>query len=188
METPTTGEQTLGEQYGVLQLGDSRLRWPSKEIENTRAPEVRRAVALLHETLALCQAETGFGRAIAGPQVGRRLRLVSYDLGEGLRAMINPRIADRSRETFTLWDDCFSFPNLLVRVRRAKSVSIEFLDQSGHPQRWNDLEPPEAELFQHEIDHLHGVLALDRAVDPEAVVTREEFERERERLEALVDR
>lgn len=171
----------------VLQLGDPRLRWPSKEVEDARSADVRVLTAQLFEALATLRTTHGFGRALAAPQVGRRLRVIAYDLGEGPRAMINPKIVAKSEETFTLWDDCFSFPDLLVRVRRARSITLDFLDASGRPQTWRDLGPAESELFQHELDHLDGVLAIDRLVDADSVVTREEFARARERYLALVD-
>ena len=72
-------------------------------------------------------------------------------------------------------------------LRRARSITLEFEDESGHAQRWSDLEPAESELFQHELDHLDGVLAVDRAVDAGSIVTRAEFARESERFAALVD-
>ena len=171
----------------ILQLGDPRLRWPSKDVDDARSADVRALTAHLFETLADFRATHGFGRALAAPQVGRRLRIVAYDLGEGARVMINPKISAKTEATFTLWDDCFSFPDLLVRVRRARSISLDFLDASGRPQSWRDLKEAESELFQHELDHLEGVLAIDRLVDAESVVTREEFVRERERFLALVD-
>lgn len=170
----------------ILQLGDPRLRWPSKPVPDARAAGVRVVLARMHEMLADFRAARGFGRALAAPQLGRRLRLVAFDLGRGPRALINPRIVAQSAETFTLWDDCLCFPELLVRVRRARSITLEFEDEAGRAQRWSDLAPAEAELFQHELDHLDGILAVDRAVDAESVVTRAEFERERERYTALV--
>jgi peptide deformylase len=169
----------------ILQLGDPRLRWPSKPVADARAADVRALLAHLHRTLADFRARHGFGRAISAPQLGRRVRLVAFDLGEGPRALVNPRITARSAETFTLWDDCLCFPDLLVRVRRARSITLEFEDESGRTQTWADLAPAESELFQHELDHLDGILAVDRAVDAESIVTRAEFARERERFQAL---
>jgi peptide deformylase len=172
----------------ILQLGDPRLRWPSKPVPDARARGVRVVLERLHGTLAGFRASHGFGRALAAPQLGRRLRLVAFDLGRGPRALVNPRITARSGATFTLWDDCLCFPDLLVRVRRARSITLEFEDEAGRAQRWNDLEPAESELFQHELDHLDGVLAVDRALDAESIVTRADFARERERFAAQVTR
>jgi peptide deformylase len=159
----------------ILQLGDPRLRWPSKPVPDARAPGVRTVLKRLHAILAEFRAAHGFGRAIAAPQIGRRVRLVAFDLGRGPRALVNPRITARSDETFTLWDDCLCFPDLLVRVRRARSITLEFEDEAGRAQVWRDLEPAESELFQHELDHLDGILAVDRAIDATAIVTGGEF-------------
>lgn len=184
MEATTTGPDSTSE---ILHLGDPRLRWPSKPVADARAHDVRMTLARLHATLADFRRHHGFGRALSAPQLGLRRRLIAFDLGRGPRALINPRLVSASDETFTLWDDCLCFPDVLVRLRRARSISLEFDDERGHPQRWNDLAPAEAELFQHELDHLDGVLAVDRALDAESIVTRAEFERERERLAASVN-
>jgi len=180
----TTTARSNGE---ILQLGDPRLRWPSKPVPDARAAGVRVVLERLHLTLGAFRAQHGFGRALAAPQLGKRLRLVAFDLGRGPEALINPRISARSEATFTLWDDCLCFPDLLVRVRRARSITLEFQDEAGRNQTWSDLAPAESELFQHELDHLDGVLAVDRALDPESIVPRALFVRERERFAALVD-
>jgi len=171
----------------ILQLGDPRLRWRSKPVKDARSHAARQTLARLHATLAEFRAAHGFGRAMAAPQIGERLCLVAFDLGPGPRSLVGPRIVARSAATVTLWDDCLCFPDLLVRVRRARSISLEFEDEAGRTQRWNDLEPAESELFQHELDHLDGVLAVDRAVDAESIVTRAEFAKQRVRFAALVD-
>ncbi|MGZ9067397.1 MAG: peptide deformylase, partial [Burkholderiales bacterium] len=93
----------------------------------------------------------------------------------------------RSEETFTMWDDCMSFPDLLVRVARAKSLSLEYVDEQGKRKERRELDQAAAELLQHEIDHLDGVLAVDRAIDGESLVMRREYERNREYFDAKVD-
>jgi peptide deformylase len=171
----------------VLRLGDPRLRRRGRPVTRLDAPETNRAIGDLHRALRAFRARHGFGRAIAAPQLAHELALVALDLGRGPRTLVNPRILARSAATFTLWDDCMSFPELLVRVARARSITLEFEDEDGRTQRWSDLAPREAELFQHELDHLEGILAVDRALDAEAIVPRAEFEREPERYRALVD-
>ena len=74
---------------------------------------------------------------------------------------MNPKIVWNSTETFTMWDDCMSFPTLLVRLQRFKSISVHFSDEHGKPQEWSRLNQATSELLQHEIDHLHGKLFLD---------------------------
>ena len=77
-----------------------------------------------------------------------------------------------------MWDDCFSFPGLLAYLERAQSVVVRYLNERGEPGK---IEAPGAfsELLQHELDHLDGVLAIDRAIDSNSFCTREEYERQR---------
>ena len=83
---------------------------------------------------------------------------------------------DIGNEDFEVWDDCFSFPNLLVRVSRAYRVRVRYQDLKG---QWHEveLEGDRAELLQHEIDHLDGVLAVDRPHGLDPFCLREEWHR-----------
>ena len=74
----------------------------------------------------------------------------------------------------TLWDDCFSFPDLVVKVRRHVRVEVEYADLHGG-RHFLHAEGGLAELLQHEIDHLDGILAIDRAVDPRHILYRDEW-------------
>jgi peptide deformylase len=96
--------------------------------------------------------------------------------------MINPEVTDVGRDDFQVWDDCFSFPNLLVRVTRAYQITVSFTDLKGKP-RTLPLEGPMAELLQHEIDHLDGILALDRASGLDPFAFRSEWEKRHEPAE-----
>ena len=170
----------------VLLLGDSRLRRVAAPVSPGESG-LGDDAARLHATLARFRAEHGFGRAVAATQIGVSRRLIALNLGERPFTMFNPAIVWRSQETFTLWDDCMSFPFLLVRVARQASISVEFEDEAGRRQRWEQLSRATSELLQHEIDHLDGVLAIDRAVDRESVVSREVFESMPEHFAAMVD-
>ena len=169
---------------GILHHDEPRLRERSVPVEDLGDPGFLAARERLHQVLAEFRAHHGFGRAIAAPQIGAFLRLIALDLGEGPRALVNPRITRRSEETFPLWDDCLSFPDLLVLVRRHRRITVAFTNERGVEETWRDLDPATSELLQHEIDHLDGILALDRAIDDEAIVTRKEFERDPERFGA----
>ena len=72
-----------------------------------------------------------------------------------------------------LWDDCMSFPNLLVKVRRHKRCSLRFYDENWKEQVWR-LEDDMSELIQHEYDHLNGILATQRAIDDKSYALAEE--------------
>ena len=138
----------------------------------------------LHAVLAAFRAEYGFGRAIAAPQIGINKRFIAVDLGAGPFTLLNPRIVWRSDEFFRLWDDCMCFPTLLVRVQRAASITVEYVEEDGSMRTMGPLDRGTSELLQHEIDHLDGVLAIDRAVGPEAIISREAYAMRREWFDA----
>ncbi|MBK8974424.1 MAG: peptide deformylase [Planctomycetes bacterium] len=150
----------------VLQLGDPRLRAVSVPVGDVRDPEFLRQCALLHEVLDAFRHEYGFGRAIAAPQIGIAKRFVAVCLAGRRFTVVDPDITWRSERTFELWDDCMSFPDLLVPLRRHAAIRLRYTDERGRRVEWDGLSPAESELMQHEIDHLDGILAVDRAIGP----------------------
>lgn len=171
----------------VLLLGDPRLRARSSEVADFDHPEVRDACDALAATLADFRARNGFGRAISAPQIGVCRRIIAVDLGDGPFFVVNPRLTSESGESFTMWDDCMSFPGLLVRLRRDRSISLAYQDERGAPRAWDAMGLAPSELLQHEIDHLDGVLAIDRAIDRDAIVMREVWEARRAEMRRMVD-
>jgi peptide deformylase len=171
----------------ILLLGDPRLRTRSREIVDFDDPAFARSCEDLAATLADFRRRQGFGRAISAPQIGASVRLIAVDLGEGPFYVANPVVTWESDETFTMWDDCMSFPGLLVRLARYRAISLRYQDERGAEHVWERLDVASSELLQHEIDHLDGVLAVDRAIDRDALVLREVFEARRDELLASVD-
>jgi peptide deformylase len=159
----------------VLQLGDARLRLRCAPVTELGSEDFRTDVRRLHRTLAVFRAEHGFGRAIAAPQIGVARRFVALERDGVPQTLVNPEIVERSAETFSLWDDCMSFPGLLARVRRHVSVVVAYQDERGDPQVLHGLSRADSELMQHEIDHLDGILAIDRAAGPVPIVSRREL-------------
>lgn len=127
----------------------------------------------LRDTLMDFRQRHGHGRAIAAPQIGVLKRLI-YWHPDPPHILINPVLEDFSPETFTLWDDCMSFPDLLVRLNRHRACSLRF-----HDLQWNEivwrLEDDHSELIQHECDHLDGILATQRAIDGHSLAFRSEL-------------
>ena len=111
----------------ILVDGDPRLLVQAAPVE-ALDPGVRADLAALGATLSQHRQRHGFGRGIAAPQVGIARRIIMIDLGAGPIALINPQISWRSEDSFVLWDDCFSVPDHLVRVRRDCSISLTYLD------------------------------------------------------------
>lgn len=171
----------------VKLLGDQTLRKVSDLVNDFSNPEFIDNTRFLHATLAEFRRKFGFGRAISAPQIGINQRFIALNLGAEPQLIVNPKITWTSHDKFTMWDDCMSFPGLLVRLERYKSISLRFLNEIGVYQEWNNLDIATSELLQHEIDHLDGILAVDRAIDKNSVIMREYFDQNREEVNKQVD-
>lgn len=147
----------------LLLLGDPRLYEVCTPIVPEEKLLVADWVADLHNVMQEVRAKYGFGRAIAAPQLGIMKRLIYMNIDKPV-VFINPELVNLSDDLFELWDDCMSFPNLLVKVKRHQSLTIQYLDENWQPQEW-PMEDSLSELLQHEYDHLNGVLCTMRAID-----------------------
>lgn len=147
----------------ILLLGDPALYRISEPVLRDELPGLMPAMELMWDSIRDIQNTYGFGRAIAAPQIGVHKRIIALLIDQP-QVMINPVLSDLSSEMFELWDDCMSFPNLLVRVRRHKSLTISYYDLNWKANTLF-LENDMAELIQHEYDHLDGILATQRAID-----------------------
>ncbi|MEM6343151.1 MAG: peptide deformylase [Bacteroidota bacterium] len=147
----------------LLLLGDPRLYEVCDPVLESELPLVADWVADLHSVMEEIRAKYHFGRAIAAPQLGIMKRLIYMNIDRPV-VFINPVLEDLSPEKFVLWDDCMSFPHLLVRVERHRSLTIRYLDQNWQERSW-EMQDDLAELLQHEYDHLNGVLCTMRAID-----------------------
>jgi peptide deformylase len=170
----------------VLLLGDPRLRRVSEPVPSISDPAYISDKHRLQTTLEEFRARHGFGRAISGPQIGVPLRFIALHLDRAF-VIANPVITWKSAETFTMWDDCMSFPWLMVRLRRHRSVSLQYVDEDGRTREWRQLEQSTSELLQHEIDHLDGILAIDRALEGESIISREVYQRDVSQFAKQVD-
>lgn len=169
----------------ILLLGNPVLREKCAPVGTFNAGRLDQIVGDLRDTLDDFRRRNGFGRGIAAPQIGVTERLIFVDAGTPL-AMVNPLIVRRSRKKMTLWDDCFSFPDLLVKVKRHLAISMRYQDLQGRKHTL-DADGALSELLQHEIDHLDGILAIDRAIDSRHIAYRGELvKKERGKDEVLL--
>ncbi|WP_194777328.1 peptide deformylase [Pararhodonellum marinum] len=155
----------------ILKLGDPRLYQICDPVLESELPLVQSWVRELQEAMLDIRQKYGFGRGIAAPQLGIMKRLFYLDLDRPY-TIINPEIPWSSAEMFEVWDDCMSFPSLLVKVKRHQSLTLEYRDENWTKQTWkveNDL----SELIQHEYDHLDGILCTMRAIDDKSFQYRE---------------
>jgi peptide deformylase len=164
----------------ILQLGDPALRSkaPAHDFATDKSG-LSALVADLQDTLAHWRRETGYGRGIAAPQIGVAKRVIFLQLpGAEPWPLINPQVIQRSDEKIVVWDACLSFLAIFMQVERHKEISVSYQDLSG---TWHEIHAGEArdlsELLQHEIDHLDGILCIDRVTNLKTICTKEEFEK-----------
>ena len=160
----------------ILHLGNPTLWQQSEVVEDISSAATQDVIRDLSDTLAAFRKGTGFGRGIAAPQIGvlKRVIFIRMQPTGFSSPLINPQIEWASPERMELWDDCFSFPNLMVRVERARRILVNYADSRGLMQSV-EAEGDLSELLQHEIDHLDGILAVERAISPQAFATRDEW-------------
>ncbi len=159
----------------VLQLGNPGLREISQAAEDDQM--TAKIVDDLRDTLTFLQEKHQTGRALAAPQIGYKKHIIYANLPEEEIVMINPEIKEYSQEEFMVWDSCFSFSlAFFVKISRYREIKVEYQDESGRTLVRN-FKDDLAELFQHEIDHLKGVLATDHLTDGKNIIMREEWEK-----------
>ena len=155
----------------ILLLGDPELYEVSEEVKIEELQQMKQVQEDLKDTLLAFRARYGVGRAIAAPQIGVKKRVIYRHLDTPV-LFINPCLSFPEQDMIDVLDDCMSFPDLLVRVKRHKRCIIYYKDLD-----WNDcsmeLEGDMSELIQHEYDHLDGILAVDRAESSKDLAMRE---------------
>ena len=150
----------------ILQSGAERLQAASREVapEELQSERLGTIIARMSRILT----ETTDGVALAAPQIGEmirlfvvsRRRLAQEDLPD--LVFINPRIVKRSRHRILVHEGCLSVAGVYRETRRAEKVTIEALDERGE-KITRGATGVLAQIFQHEIDHLDGLLFIDTA-------------------------
>jgi peptide deformylase len=163
----------------ILQLGNPLLRQKAIQVEDPASPEIHDLVRDLADTLAHWRSKTGYGRGIAAPQLGVLQRVIFLKLPQAEPwPLINPEIIERSAEKIIVWDACLSFLSIFMQVERHRQITVRYQTLSGDTLEFEAGDDRNlSELLQHEIDHLDGILAIDRVLDMKTICTREEFEK-----------
>ena len=152
----------------ILLIGDPRLYAVSEEVREEELEALRPVFEDLFDCIRGIRRDFGFGRAIAAPQIGVQKRLICM-LTDKPYVIINPTLEFVGEEMMELMDDCMSFPNLLVKVRRYRHCILRYRDEHWQPQE-KRMDDDMAELIQHEYDHLDGILATMRVVDNKSFI------------------
>jgi peptide deformylase len=167
----------------VRTVGDPILREaaPEMSIDELRSPETQRLIDDLIET-----RRAAGGAGLAATQIGELKRIAVVEVDEHTRyaykplvpltVIVNPVLEPLSEERLLINEGCLSIPDLRGEVERHLRVRVHYLDRNG-AEGEQTVEGLTAGTFQHETDHLDGVLFLDRVADPRSYSTWEQFER-----------
>lgn len=147
----------------ILLLGNPGLLQMSEPVLEGELDQALGTGRELAATMARFRSEHGWGRAISAPQIGVLKRIIFLNV-EDPWLVVNPEVSEASEEMMEIWDDCMSFPDLLVKVERHVSFTMSWRDENW-VLREKRIEGLFSELLQHEIDHLNGILAVSRAID-----------------------
>lgn len=129
------------------------LREKCRKVEKI-TPEIRELIKKMIETM-----KKNNGMGLAAPQVGVAQRIIVVATEKEAKGFINPRILKKSKEKVVITEGCLSFPNLFLKIKRPREIEIEALDNNGRKIKVGGLL---ARVLQHEIDHLDGILFIDR--------------------------
>jgi len=152
--------------YKIVEIGDEILKEKAKVV-----PKITPNIIKLLDNMAQTMYRAK-GVGLAAPQVGVSKRVIVVDAGEGLLELINPEIlSSAGKETDT--EACLSIPGIVGDVTRAASVKVKALDRDGREQVLK-AKGFLARVLQHEIDHLEGILFIDRAVNVRKLDRKEE--------------
>jgi peptide deformylase len=144
--------------YTIRTFGDPVLKQRAREVDDIDDALVR-LVDAMYTTMY-----DASGVGLAAPQVGVQRRIFTYDVGEGPEVLVNPEIVDSSGE-WTFEEGCLSIPGLSFEIVRPQYVSLRGIDLDGN-EKMIEADEYLARVFQHELDHLDGILMLDR-VEPD---------------------
>ncbi|OWY65573.1 peptide deformylase [cyanobacterium TDX16] len=165
----------------IIQLGNPILRSKAEFVENVNDPQIQQ---LIDDLLITVKQANGVG--IAAPQVGviDRIFIVAsrpnprYPHAPEMEPtpMINPKILARSHESVKGWEGCLSIPGIRGSVPRDRAIEVEYSDRYGklHKQELSDFV---ARIFQHELDHLDGIVFLDRLETHHDIITEQEYQK-----------
>ncbi len=145
----------------IVRFPDPILRKKAKAVKRP-TPEI---VQLIDDMIETMHKAPGVG--LAAPQVGRSIRLIVADVGEGPIALLNPKVISKSGEQ-TIVEGCLCLPGIEAPVERAASVMVKGMDRKGKTVRVEG-QGLLATVLQHEIDHLDGVVFIDRVKDPSLI-------------------
>ncbi len=171
----------MSEILPIVQLGNHILRQKAARVENIQNEKIQK---IIDDLIATVVKANGVG--IAAPQVAQSYRVMIVASRPNPRypdapemeptAMINPKIITHSTAVVKGWEGCLSIPGIRGLVPRYEAVEVEYTDRNGKLQK-QLLNGFIARIFQHEYDHLDGIVFLDRLESNRDIVTEQEYQK-----------
>ena len=163
----------------IKTIGEEILKTMAKEVELTL---IKDKMGIVDEMVKIMRANKGVG--IAAPQVGVAERIVVIEIGDNerypnvakmpLTIMINPQIYIIDGEKEDGYEGCLSVPGIRGLVPRYKRIKVDYINEKGEAQI-KELEGFPARVAQHEIDHLNGIVFIERVEDKKSFITDENY-------------
>ena len=175
MSIPTLSKSSFGNP--VL-----RTRARQLSVDEIKLDEVQQLISNIKHTLQ----EKKYGIGLAAPQLGKSVALsVIYIRPTKTRpnlpksewadlVIINPQITEKSKETKSYWEGCISLTDVFAKVLRHKTIKIKYLDENAKSQE-KQFSGLLAHVIQHEVDHLNGILYVDRVKDSKTYMSATEY-------------
>ena len=171
----------MNELAPIIKLGNPILRQKAVVVENVQDEKIQN---LIDELITSVVQANGVG--IAAPQIATSYRLFIVASRPNTRyphapemqptAMINPQIVAHSSEMIKDWEGCLSVPGIRGLVPRYQTIEVEYTDRNGSSQK-QELTDFIARIFQHEYDHLEGLVFLDRVENNQDLISEEEYQK-----------
>lgn len=162
--------------HPTLELGHPLLRQPAQPVADPLSAETQQLIADLWDTLHDFRQRHGWGRAMAAPVIGVSARVVVVVYERRELVLVNPRFERWSRTQVSAYESCLTFGGLWGEVSRPAQVVVAALDAAGQEQRY-EVEGELGRIIQHEIDHLDGLVWLDRDPELSTICTSNEYQR-----------
>ena len=171
----------MPELLDVIELGNPILRQKAQFVQDVQSDRIQ---TLVENLLVTVKEANGVG--IAAPQVAQSDRLFIVASRPNLRyptaptmeptAMLNPQILSHSDETVKGWEGCLSIPGIRGEVPRYQAIEVEYTGRDGKLYK-QELTDFVARIFQHELDHLDGIVFIDRVESTQDIITEREYQR-----------
>lgn len=161
----------------IYQIGEyPLLRKPSKELklQNIKSTETKAKFKYLKNCLKKYRRITGYGRGITAIQVGIPERFSVIYTPQKLQIIVNPKITKKSKKLFLYPEICMSANPIIVPTIRPSWIEFDYYDENGNLKHWDTKDTDQGKImnrvFQHEIDHMDGIINVDVVKDPKELI------------------